>query len=452
MEGFSDLLPMAKVLVIGAGVMGLAAAWQSLRDGHQVDLIEAAPEPGGMAAHFDFDGDSIERFYHFVCKTDFPTFELLRELGLEDRLRWRPTSMGFYTDGRLHPWGNPVALLRLPNAPLLSKLRYGLLAFVSTRRNSWAELENVSAKDWIIRWCGEDAYRRFWKTLLEFKFYEHADNISAAWIWTRIRRIGRSRSSIMQEELGYIDGGSQTLIDALVQAIEQQGGRIHLGSPVQFVTTKDNGVTGAETTSRHFAADHVISTSPTPYVADMIPDLPEDWKARYRSIQNIGVICVIFKLRRPVTEHFWVNVCIPDLTIPGVVELTNLRKEIGSSIVYIPYYMPTTNEKFFWPDEHLVAEGFGCLLRLNPNLAASDILATRVARLRHGQPVCEPGFASKIPPVQTPIRGLQVADTCFYYPEDRGIAESVRLGRSMAHNIPRPAHAAAPTPHVESAV
>jgi protoporphyrinogen oxidase len=452
MEGFSDLLPMAKVLVIGAGVMGLAAAWQSLRDGHQVDLIEAAPEPGGMAAHFDFDGDSIERFYHFVCKTDFPTFELLRELGLEDRLRWRPTSMGFYTDGRLHPWGNPVALLRLPNAPLLSKLRYGLLAFVSTRRNSWAELENVSAKDWIIRWCGEDAYRRFWKTLLEFKFYEHADNISAAWIWTRIRRIGRSRSSIMQEELGYIDGGSQTLIDALVQAIEQQGGRIHLGSPVQFVTTKDNGVTGAETTSRHFAADHVISTSPTPYVADMIPDLPEDWKARYRSIQNIGVICVIFKLRRPVTEHFWVNVCIPDLTIPGVVELTNLRKEIGSSIVYIPYYMPTTNEKFFWPDEHLVAEGFGCLLRLNPNLAASDILATRVARLRHGQPVCEPGFASKIPPVQTPIRGLQVADTCFYYPEDRGIAESVRLGRSMARNIPRPAHAAAPTPHVESAV
>ena len=33
---------------------------------------------------------------------------------------------------------------------------------------------------------------------------------------------------------------------------------------------------------------------------------------------------------------------------------------------------------------------------------------------------------------QTPIRGLQIADTCFYYPEDRGIAESVRLGRAMA--------------------
>lgn len=416
--------------------MGLAAAWQAVRDGHEVDLVEAAPEPGGMAAHFDFDGDSIERFYHFVCRTDYPTFDLLRELGMEDRLHWRPTSMGFYTDGRLHPWGNPLALLRLPNTPLLSKLRYGLLAFVSTRRDSWPALENESAKDWIIRWCGEDAYRRFWKTLLEYKFYEYADNISAAWIWTRIRRIGRSRSSVMQEQLGYIEGGSQTLIDALVESFTSNGGRIHLGSPVQFVTTLDNRVTGAETSARHFAADYVISTSPTPYVADMIPDLPEEWKQKYRAIQNIGVICVIFKLRRPVTEHFWVNVSIPDLTIPGVVELTNLRREITSSIVYIPYYMPTTNEKFSWPDGHLIAESFGCLLRLNPRLTADDILATRVARLRFGQPVCEPGFAAKIPPVQTPIEGLQIADTCFYYPEDRGIAESVRLGRSMARAVP----------------
>jgi hypothetical protein len=38
--------------------------------------------------------------------------------------------------------------------------------------------------------------------------------------------------------------------------------------------------------------------------------------------------------------------------------------------------------------------------------------------------------------VQTPIAGLQIADTCFYYPEDRGIAESVRLGQEMAQNIP----------------
>ena len=40
-----------------------------------------------------------------------------------------------------------------------------------------------------------------------------------------------------------------------------------------------------------------------------------------------------------------------------------------------------------------------------------------------------------IPSVKTPIKGLQIADTCFYYPEDRGIAESVRLGKEMALSI-----------------
>jgi protoporphyrinogen oxidase len=72
---------------------------------------------------------------------------------------------------------------------------------------------------------------------------------------------------------------------------------------------------------------------------------------------------------------------------------------------------------------------------VNPGLTVDDIVASHVARLRYAQPVCEPGFAEMIPPVQTPIKGLQIADTCFYYPEDRGISESVRLGREMAQRL-----------------
>jgi protoporphyrinogen oxidase len=63
------------------------------------------------------------------------------------------------------------------------------------------------------------------------------------------------------------------------------------------------------------------------------------------------------------------------------------------------------------------------------------VIDSRVARLRYAQPICAPGFLKMLPPVQTAILGLQIADTCFYYPEDRGIAESVRLGRRMARNL-----------------
>src|SRR5580692_6046423 len=105
---------MAKVVVIGSGAMGLAAAYRAVKQGHAVEVLEATPEPGGMAAHFDLDGLSIERFYHFVCKTDLATFSLLEELGIGSALRWRATTMGIFTEGRLYPWGNPIALLRYP--------------------------------------------------------------------------------------------------------------------------------------------------------------------------------------------------------------------------------------------------------------------------------------------------------------------------------------------------
>ena len=55
---------MSRVIVIGAGAMGLAAAYHALKRGHQVTVLEAAPEAGGMAAHFDLGGLSIEQAIH----------------------------------------------------------------------------------------------------------------------------------------------------------------------------------------------------------------------------------------------------------------------------------------------------------------------------------------------------------------------------------------------------
>jgi len=426
---------MSKVIVIGAGVMGLAAAYHAAKAGHAVQVFEAAPEAGGMAAHFNFDGLSIERYYHFVCKTDKDTFALLRELGIEDRMRWRKTSMGLYTGGRLRSWGNPLALLTFSEISLWSRLRYAWFAFVSVRRERWDSIETESARSWIVRWCGQEVYDKLWKPLFELKFFQYAGNVSAAWIWTRIKRIGRSRASLMQEELGYIEGGSQTLVDSLCAAIEKLGGQIHLRCPVQKVLTKDGCVTGVLTQSGMESADAVICTVPTPFVTSLVPDLPASLRAKYDAIMNMGVCCLVFKLKRSLTPHFWVNIGEPNISIPGIIEFSNLREVGGDTIIYVPYYMPNDFPKFIWPDDDLLQEAFSYLKCINPALQAEDCIASHVARLRHAQPICEPGFAAMLPPVQTPIRGLQIADTCFYYPEDRGISESVRFGKEMAGRL-----------------
>ena len=55
-----------RIAIIGAGAMGLSAAYYAIKKGYGVSIFEVDRIPGGMAAHFDLDGMSIERFYHFI--------------------------------------------------------------------------------------------------------------------------------------------------------------------------------------------------------------------------------------------------------------------------------------------------------------------------------------------------------------------------------------------------
>jgi protoporphyrinogen oxidase len=135
-----------------------------------------------------------------------------------------------------------------------------------------------------------------------------------------------------------------------------------------------------------------------------------------------------------VTPHFWVNVVDPDMKIPGFVEFSNLRST-SDTIVYVPYYMPVDQKNWARSDADLLDEAFSYLKRVNPFLTDADRIDSRAGRLLYAQPVCPPGFSTQIPKVQTSVNGLQIADTCFYYPEDRGVSEGVRYGKLMARSI-----------------
>jgi protoporphyrinogen oxidase len=420
-----------KYAVLGAGPMGLMTAMNLLKRGHQVDIYERDDRIGGMSASFDFDGLEIERYYHFICKTDYPLFALLEELGLSGKLRWVDTKMGFFYNGKLYRWGTPGALLAFDGLDLISKVRYGLHAMRAKGIRDWRPFDRIKATQWIRKWVGRKAYDVLWKSLFELKLFEYSDEISAAWIGTRIKRVALSRRSLLQETMGYLEGGSAVLLEAMEQVILDRGGHIHLRSPIERVNTVDGRVSGIVIGGQEQPCDAVVSTAPIQYVPRLVPDLPASFAARIDSIKNIPVACVILKLKQPLSENFWMNINDPSIAIPGVIEYSNLNPT-ASSIVYAPFYMPKTHPKWAHTNDQLIDEVIGYLGKINPAFSADWILAKHCHRYDFAQTICPTGFHDLLPPMQTPVAGFYMADTSYYYPEDRSINESIAVATKLA--------------------
>jgi len=419
--------------IIGAGPMGLMAAVKLLDEGHSVTIYERDDRIGGMSANFDFDGLSIERYYHFICKTDYPLFALLERYGLSKALRWTDTKMGYFYKGKLYKWGNPFALLAFPHLGPISKFRYALHVMYTKGIKDWTALDKEEAGAWIRRWVGQKAYDVMWKDAFRLKFFEFKDNLSASWIGTRIKRVALSRRNLMNESMGYLEGGSMTLLDRMVQDIQARGGRIELSRGIDEVVSENGRVTGVSVGGEFTTYDGVISTAPIQYVPALVPGLPADFRNKVAAVQNIPVACVILKLKHAVSENFWMNISDPGIEIPGVIEYSNLNPghDPGQKILYAPYYMPKTHPKWQRSNAELIEEVLGYLARINPAFQRDWVLASHCHRYDFAQTICPPGFQDMLPSMRTPVQGFFMADTAYYYPEDRSINESINTAQAL---------------------
>ncbi|HTP11162.1 MAG TPA: FAD-dependent oxidoreductase, partial [Anaerolineae bacterium] len=114
------------IVVIGGGLAGLTAAYDLARAGQRVTLIDNAPALGGLASSLTLNGETVENFYHFICRSDRHLVDLVNEIGLRDQLHWRHTQTSFYHDGRLYGFGTPIDLLRFSAVPFTQRMRFGL--------------------------------------------------------------------------------------------------------------------------------------------------------------------------------------------------------------------------------------------------------------------------------------------------------------------------------------
>ena len=159
-----------RIGVVGGGLAGLTAAYELSKQGHEVAVFEREPELGGQAATFEVGGERLEVFYHHVFAGDVDIINMVDELGLDQRLLWLDSRVGFFSEGKVFDFVTPGDLMRFSSVSFVDRLRLGLISLYLRRYKNWRRMEGTTAREWLLRYGGRRNYEAVWGPLLRNKF------------------------------------------------------------------------------------------------------------------------------------------------------------------------------------------------------------------------------------------------------------------------------------------
>ena len=430
---------MTDVAIVGAGFTGLSAALELARKGFKVTVIESDPEPGGLAGSFTVGGQRLEKFYHHWFTSDQHIMSLVQSLGHENDVLWHPTSTGMYFAHRLFRLSRPRDVLAFTPLSFTNRLRLGYMTLAARRVKNWQELEGVTAKEWLVKLGGEQVYRVVWEPLLIGKFGEYAEEVSAVWLWNKLKLRGGSRGKAGQEVLAYYRGGFSALASQVAEEIKKFGGEILLSTSVRAVSSVAEQVNGVNTSQGFIPARSVLLTVPLPVAADLVAPITQAGYAEsLRRIRYLSNICIVLELNRSLSSMYWLNVNDPSFPFVGVIEHTNFEPAStygGKHIVYLSKYLPPSAELYRMSNQDAVEVAVSALKRMFPEFQREAIENAHVWRADYAQPLVERRYSRLIPDFVAPVKNLFVSSMAQVYPEDRGTNYAVRNGFEAARVI-----------------
>lgn len=421
------------IAIIGAGIGGMAAAYDLIKQGNRVVIFESSDSVGGLAGgfkepHWDW---SVEKYYHHWFASDHHMLSFINELGWSDRVIFpRPYTVMYY-DGNFYPFDSVLKALLFPGLGWgVNKVRFGLVGLYLRLTNNWHALEGITVDEWMRKWAGDRVYELMWEPLMIGKFGSHYKDVNMAWMWARIK----ARTT----RLGTFVGGFQAFADALANQLRQMGVDIRLSQSVISIQKEGiGGLTLCHENAQETFDQCLVTTSPG-LLAKLAPSLPQEYLSGLLSLKHMGAVVMVLSLKHQLSEkgYYWFNIPksagFPFLALVEHTNYVSPEHFGGDHIIYCGDYLDIDHEYFQLSKDELLERFLSALPRFNPKFHPDWIRQSWLFRTNYAQPIPEINHSRNIPAIQTPLDGLFFASMSQVYPWDRGTNFAVEIGRRAA--------------------
>ncbi len=410
------------------------------QQGHAVTLFERARKLGGLARAWRLGDVEWDRHYHVILLSDSYLRSVLRELDLEQQMKWVETKTGFYTDGKLFSMSSSLEFLRFPPLGFISKARLAATIFYASRIRNWRPLEHIPVADWLRRWSGSKTFEKIWLPLLRSKLGESYRKTSAAFIWATIQRMYAARRSGLKKEMfGYVPGGYGRILEAFQNHLENEGVEIVLDAQLDSVRSEEGEkVTLRFADGSRAIFDQAVLTIPSKVAARACPDLTTREKQLLQGIEYQGIVCASVLLKKPLGPYYITNITDSWVPFTAVIEMSAFvdRDEFGGrSLVYLPKYLAGDDDSFDIPDDEWRRRFVEALMRMYPNLRESDILSFKLSRERFVYALPTLGYSSRLTPRKTSVPGVWIVNSSHIVNGTLNVNETVKLAETAVGDL-----------------
>lgn len=312
--------PLRRVVVVGGGLTGLAAAWW-LRDHADVVLLEAGKKPGGAIRTVDVDGARLDMGADAILMREPAALRLLEALGLAgDALAVPATSrVLLWRGGRLRAMpeatalGVPTRLRTLASSGAVS-LRGLLRAATEPVRRHHPFTDDVSVDALIAPRFGREIVDTLVDPLLGGVYASRADRLSARAtvpaIWAAAEQGGSMLRVLARRRRDTPGSGGPvfaTLREGLGQLVDRLAGE--LGARVvtgcRATGIRRSGIPGNSQwevvagDGRRWQADHVVVCVPAPVAARLLGEISAATADELARVAYASVAVVALAYARP---------------------------------------------------------------------------------------------------------------------------------------------------------